>query len=188
MENKGTEKLMTDRLVLRKFTPEDAEPMFYNWANDPSVTEFLTWLPHKDIQTSVKIIAEWIDNYSKNDFYQWAIELKEIGRPIGSISVVGINEVENAIEIGYCIGQKWWGKGLTAEAFKKVIEFFFNNVGADRVIARHAAENVRSGIVIKKCGLKYVDTFPNSCKTGKGVICDTVLYVKERQTSKNDKI
>ena len=42
MEHLGSRKLETERLIMRAFVPEDARPMFRNWANDPEVTRFLT--------------------------------------------------------------------------------------------------------------------------------------------------
>ena len=44
--HKGTQTIHTERLILRKFTVEDAQAMFENWANDERVTRFLTWCPH----------------------------------------------------------------------------------------------------------------------------------------------
>ncbi|MBQ7283706.1 MAG: GNAT family N-acetyltransferase, partial [Oscillospiraceae bacterium] len=59
------------------------------------------------------------------------------------------------VEIGYCIGRKWWGKGLVAEAFSDLIRFFFEEVGAEKVCARHDVDNPASGRVMQKCGLKF---------------------------------
>lgn len=47
MRHAGTQEIETERLVLRRLTPEDAEMMYQNWANDPQVTKFLRWEPHK---------------------------------------------------------------------------------------------------------------------------------------------
>ena len=41
-------KLETERLLLRRFTVDDAPQMFRNYASDPEVTKYLTWAPHKD--------------------------------------------------------------------------------------------------------------------------------------------
>ena len=38
MNDIGTREIATERLTLRRFEIEDAENMFYNWANDPEVT------------------------------------------------------------------------------------------------------------------------------------------------------
>ena len=44
MKHIGTKVIETRRLILRPFTMEDAQPMFDNWASDPEVTKYLTWL------------------------------------------------------------------------------------------------------------------------------------------------
>lgn len=43
MRHAGTQEIETERLVLRRLTPEDAGMMYQNWANDPQVTKFLRW-------------------------------------------------------------------------------------------------------------------------------------------------
>ena len=43
----GTREIATERLTLRRFEIEDAENMFYNWANDTEVTKYLTWPAHE---------------------------------------------------------------------------------------------------------------------------------------------
>ena len=176
MEHKGTKTINTTRLILRRFKAEDAEFMFKNWANNPRVTEYLSWSPHTSVETTKNLLAEWVKDYAQFDVYKWAIELKDIAEPIGSISAVHINESVDEIEIGYCIGEKWWGNGYAAEAFKAVIYFCFNEIGAKRVCARHATENVNSGKVMKKCGLEYEGTSRKACKTGTGAICDLAVY------------
>lgn len=46
--------------------------------------------------------------YEQKDYYQWAIVPKNNGdEPIGSISVVGMNDDVEMIHIGYCIGKNW---------------------------------------------------------------------------------
>ena len=112
MNHKGTVKIETERLVLRAFVIEDTEAGFRNWMSDERVTEFLRWPTHDDISISERVINEWVKEYEKDkSFYQWAIVLKELGEPIGTISVVEKNEQIDMVHIGYCIGSKWWGTG-----------------------------------------------------------------------------
>ena len=118
MIHKGTKVLETERLILRKFKIEDAQNMFQNWASNPNVTKYLTWSPHSDVEITKLIIDEWLKGYTEDNYYQWAIEIKQLGQPIGSISVVRINEAVNEVEIGYCIGETWWHQGYTSESFK----------------------------------------------------------------------
>ena len=43
MNKAGTQKIETQKLILRRFKIEDAEDMYNNWASDPEVTRYLTW-------------------------------------------------------------------------------------------------------------------------------------------------
>ena len=114
MNHKGTIKIETDRLILRRFTIDDAPDMFKNWASDPEVTKFLTWPTHKDVGVSKWVLDSWIPSYEKDDYYVWAITLKENGdEAIGNIHGLPKDEIE-AVEFGYALGRKWWHQGKSA--------------------------------------------------------------------------
>ena len=53
MKHSGTQRLETDRLVLRRYTRADAAAMYKNWASDDGVTKYLMW-PRTQIRKSVK--------------------------------------------------------------------------------------------------------------------------------------
>lgn len=175
MNHLGTVKLETSRLLLRPFNINDANCMYNNWANDDNVTKYLTWKSYQSIDDANFILNEWTKSYDNKDFYQWAIVLKEIDEPIGSISVVEINEKVNMVTIGYCIGKKWWHKGITSEAFERIIKFLFDEVKVNRIQSRHDVENENSGKVMKKCGLKYEGTLRQSDFNNQGVV-DLCMY------------
>lgn len=154
MRHQGTKRLETERLILRPFTAEDGDAMFRNWASDPEVTRYLTWPTHESVESSRKITAFWEEEAKKPEVYQWAIELKELGEPIGSLSVVRVRETPFSADLGYCIGRAWWGRGLMTEAVRAVILYLIRDVGFDRVAACHDARNPASGRVMKKAGMK----------------------------------
>ena len=56
MNHIGTIRLETDRLILRRFTMDDAEGMLNNWASDDEVTKYLTWPTHQNIETTMAYI------------------------------------------------------------------------------------------------------------------------------------
>ena len=124
MEHQGTKTIETERLILRKFTADDLSAIFHNWTSDEKVTEFLRWPTHKSINITKRVLESWLLEYEKPDFYQWAIIPKEIGEPIGTISVIELNEKTEKVHIGYCLGSRWWHCGFTSEAFTAVIAFF----------------------------------------------------------------
>lgn len=175
MRHQGTVGLETERLVLRRFEIGDAGAMFRNWACDPEVTKFLTWSPYSSEETADRVLAEWIRNYERPDWYQWAIEWKASGEPIGSISVVRMDESIDECELGWCVGRPWWGMGVMTEAAGAVTRFLFDAVGANRVAARHAVENPRSGRVMQKLGMRREGTLRQASRSNQGLE-DVVQY------------
>ena len=114
MKHCGTQKLETDRLVLRRYVNEDAAAMYNNWAADEEVTRFLMWPAHSTLEVSQGVIEDWVKQYTNESYYHWAIVLKENGdEPIGDIAVVDMKEEISMVHIGYCIGRTWWHKGIT---------------------------------------------------------------------------
>ena len=175
LTHKGTLSLETPRLLLRRAQKEDALPMFRNWASDPEVTKFLTWPTYQSVEAAYPVLTLWEESYRNPDFYQWMIVLKDLGEPIGSISVVRLDETTETAEIGYCIGKPWWHLGLTAEALQAVIKYLFQEVGMNRIEAKHDVNNPNSGAVMRKCGMKCEGTARASSRNNQG-ICDTAHY------------
>lgn len=65
MQHKGTVRLETDRLILRRFRLDDSGAAFQNWTSDKRVTEFLRWPAHDTVNTTKKIIQMWVDGYAQ---------------------------------------------------------------------------------------------------------------------------
>ena len=176
MKHCGTQQLETDRLILRRYTVDDASAMFRNWSADEDVTRFLMWSPHASEEISKRVIEEWETLYSDKKFYHWAIVLKDGNdEPVGDIAVVNMNEATSMAHIGYCLGKNWWNKGITSEALKAVIDFLFDRVGFNRIESRHDPRNPNSGKVMQKCGMKYEGTLRSSDWNNSG-ICDACYY------------
>lgn len=186
MRHAGTQEIETERLILRRLAPEDAEMMYTNWASDPQVTKYLRWEPHKTVNETRELLAAWATLYPNLDYYQWAIVEKAPEQVFGSISVYNSllgepqqkaawpgRDLSNGIwEPGYCIGRAWWNKGFTTEALRAVVEYWFRHTDSTWLACCHAAENPASGRVMAKAGFVYdhdsvyhkFDGTPISCK------------------------
>lgn len=175
MKYLGTVRLTTPRLILRRFGEEDAEAMYQNWASHDIVTKYLTWPTHESIEVTRSVLKHWEEQYKDNQFYQWCIELKSLKEPIGSISVVSQDAQTKCAEIGYCIGEQYWNKGITSEALRAVMDFLWNHEAFQRIEAKHDLSNPASGRVMQKCGLRYEGTKIAAGFNNTGV-CDLVLY------------
>ena len=176
MKHCGTQTLETKRLILRRFTVRDADAMYTNWASDPEVTRYLTWPAHAGVETSRAVLADWTAAYAQESCYQWAIVLKDrADEPVGSIGAVDVSDDIAAVQIGYCLGRRWWHQGIMSEALGAVMDFFFDAVGCNRIACRHDPRNPHSGMVMQKCGMKYEGTQRSADRNNQG-ICDTSWY------------
>ena len=179
MNKAGTQRIETDRLILRRFRSEDAEDMYANWASDPEVTRFLTWPTHSSVDVTKAILSDWIPRYEDGGYFNWAMEYKDTGKVIGNISVVRLIESIDAGEMGYCMSRAYWGQGLMPEALSAVMDHLFDVVGLNRVAACHDAKNPKSGRVMEKAGMKQEGILRAAGKNNLG-ICDEVWHAMIR--------
>ena len=154
----GTEQLETNRLILRRHKMNDADDMYNNWVTDTEVCRFWSWEPHKNIEETKGVLAGWIEEYKKTDTYHWIIILKSISQAVGYIYFADIDDTNNSVSVHYALSRKYWKQGIMSEACKRVIDFAFTVLGAEKVHTTHHIENPASGKVMQKCGMRYVKT------------------------------
>lgn len=174
--DRGTVTIESDRLILRKFSIDDAEDMFHNWASDSAVVDFLSWEPHSSIDVTRQVISTWISAYESDSTYNWCIVMKDTGKAIGHISATQINEKNQRCELDYLLGKAYWNKGIMTEALKLVIDFLFDEVGINRIQAKHDIDNPASGKVMQKAGMKYEGTLRQYRKRRNGTFGCSSVY------------
>ncbi len=155
----GTVRLETERLILRRFTPEDAAAAFEGWTGDAECASRCTWRLHPDVEYTRKILAFWIEEYQDNA-YNWVVELKDTHELIGTISTVSIQRKHQSCELGYCYGSRFWGRGYATEALRRVLDFLLCDCGFHLVEARHSLSNPASGRVMQKAGMRLDAILP----------------------------
>lgn len=155
MTHKGTATLKTERLILRRFTFDDVQAVFDNWASDSEVSKYARQQAHVSVDETKLYLDSIIAAYSNSNNYFWAIILTDLNEPIGRINITGINEPIESVHVSFMIGQQWWSKGYTTEALSAVMQFFFEEVGANRIEGRNDVQNRSSEKVMIKCGFQY---------------------------------
>lgn len=197
MRHAGTQQIETERLLLRKLLPQDADMMYANWASDPEVTRYLRWEPHKSADATRELLAAWATLYPNLDHYQWAIVEKTSGQVFGSVSICNsllgepqqktawpkMDLSQGIWEPGYCIGKRWWNKGYMTEAFRAVVEFWFTHTDSQWLACCHAVNNPASGKVMEKAGFVYDHDAEYHRFDGTAVPCRTYYLTRERYLS-----
>lgn len=155
LNHAGTQTIETRRLVLRRFEIVDAQSVFDNWMSDSEVQNNYGEMACRTIVEAQQILDKWIFSYNNVAFYRWAVILKGLNENIGQIAFYLVDSKNRKVDVEYCIGQSYWGKGYAPEALKAVIEYAFNCIHFNRVQAFHRSKNISSGRVLQKAKMKY---------------------------------
>ena len=150
--------LETERLILRKVNPDDAEDVF-DYASEPDVARFVPWEVHRSLEDSREFINCVLKQYEAGKPAPWAIVWKENGKMIGTIDYVAWYPGHFRAEFGFILSKAYWGKGIAPEAARKVMDFGFERMGLNRIEAECMAENIRSQRVLQKLGMRLEGVF-----------------------------
>ena len=149
--------LETQRLILRKWTEEDAESLF-EYAKDPEVGPITGWPPHKNVEESKNVIRNVL-----NGAECYAICRKENNIAIGSIELIlnshtDMTERDDECELGYWLGQPFWGRGYMPEASRELLRHGFEDLGMTTIWCAYYDGNLKSKRVQEKLGFVYHHT------------------------------
>ena len=147
----------TKRLILRKWTEEDAENL-YKYAKDPDVGPVAGWPPHKSIEESRAVIR---DVFNGAECY--AICEKENNQAIGAVELklkghTDMTDREDECELGYWLGKPFWGRGYMPEASRELLRHGFEDLGMTTIWCAYYDGNLKSKRVQEKLGFVYHHT------------------------------
>lgn len=143
----------TPRLRLRQWRRDDLAP-FADLNADPEVMEHFPTALTRD--KSDKLADVLADRIRDNGFGMWAVEVAETGEFIG---FTGLNPITfdahftPAVEIGWRLARKAWGKGYATEAAEASLAYAFGELGLVEVVSFTATSNIRSQAVMTRIGM-----------------------------------
>lgn len=119
-----------------------------NW----NVARMLARVPHPYTRDQAEAwIALREADWRSGGEITFCIELN--GDAVGSIGLQ--RNASGLYELGYWLGEPWWGQEIMTEAAREVVRFALNELGAERLISGHFLDNAASGRVLEKCGFRY---------------------------------
>ena len=145
-----TFSITTARLRLRPIRRGDARPL-QALCNNWNVARMLSRVPYP---SPVEVVEGWTGAqaaaWESGLAYNFAIEYQD-----GLIGVVGVSRRDDGgYEIGYWLGEPWWGQGLMTEAVGRILDFARASLGLDRLRSDYFVDNPASGRVQEKCGFR----------------------------------
>lgn len=143
----------TERLSFRKFVDSDL-PLLIEQRSDPDVNRYLGGPRRQNAEALSTRMKFYRDCYEKFGAGMCPMIWKETGKMIGT---AGLQPLEDTgeIEVGYSIIKKYWGLGLGTEAARGWLEYGFNTMGLERIVAVAVVANRASQHIMEKLGMKF---------------------------------
>jgi RimJ/RimL family protein N-acetyltransferase len=146
-------EIQTKRLKLRQWQPRDYEP-FAQLNNDPEVMAYYpSTLNEKESTAFAQKLALLI---SKRGWGFWAVELVSDKNFIG---FAGLHEPEASLpftpctEIGWRLSKQYWGNGYATEAARAALQFAFDTLMLEEIVAFTSPLNVKSKAVMERLNM-----------------------------------
>lgn len=165
--------LQCSGFLLRPWKNSDAGFLPKHANNKKIAAQLRDLFPHPYTRKDAK---QWIEMVSSmNDPVRYfAIDVE--GEPVGSIAITPKQDVYRMnAEIGYFLGEQYWGRGIIAEALKAIVSYGFESFDIIRIFAEPYADNLASRRALEKAGFRLEATFRKNIIKG-GVIRDSCIY------------
>jgi RimJ/RimL family protein N-acetyltransferase len=145
-------RLTTERLVLRPPTLDDL-PTWHAIYLDAE--EVWYGAPRSSLDENRTKLERQIARFEQHGFGMCAVELAASGETIGAAGLQHLDDGPE-IEVGYRFLKEHWGHGYATECAQASIDFGFDEVGLDRIVAVALETNIASRRVLEKCGLREI--------------------------------
>lgn len=151
------EPFVTERLVLRRSRPEDAETISA-YRSDPDVHRYQGW-ERTDPEGVRAEIAEMSGRSpgSSGGWVQLSVEERDGNTLVGDVGLSPADDEPGVIKVGYTVAPTFQGRGYATEAIGALVAYAFDVLGAEVVRAYASAENVASLRVAEKVGMRLIE-------------------------------
>jgi RimJ/RimL family protein N-acetyltransferase len=145
----------TERLVVRPFRIEDAEP-FAAYRADPEVARYQSWSDYT-IDQARDYVASLQDEQPgvPGDWFQLAIEVRATGALAGDLALHVDPDEPRQAEVGFTLDPAHQGQGIATEALKGYLRWLFPTFGLHRVIAVTDALNTSAQALLTRAGFRH---------------------------------
>ncbi len=165
--------------ILRKWTPDDLTSLL-KYANNPGISKYMTnQFPHPYTAEKGKEFIEFATKDSPLRIFAIDID-REAAGGIG-IHPQGDIHCKNA-ELGYWLGEPFWGKGIITRAIAQMVDYGFKNFEINRIFARPFGNNMGSQKALEKAGFILETKFEKTLFKN-GEYLDELIYSKRRNSS-----
>jgi ribosomal-protein-alanine N-acetyltransferase len=158
-------RALGEKVVLRPHVESDAEPAFELVHAREPILRWLIWKGPEKMAELRSTYARWLVAGEEASDYHFAIVERESEQLIGSIGVRFAGHPRTG-DVGYWLGEPFWGRGYVTEAVELVSHVAFEHLGAEVLCAWVFVGNEASRIVLERNGYSLVRTVRGRVRQG----------------------
>lgn len=164
--------------VIRRWRLEDSRSLAKNLSNKKILDNLRDGLPYPYTEADAEAYISAMLAADPDKAFAFAITLDD--EAVGSIGAFRCGNIHSrTAELGYYIGEKYWGRGYMTSAVRQLCEYVFENTDILRIFAAPFSTNVASCRVLEKAGFQFEGTLRhNAVKNGK--VLDMKMYALVR--------
>jgi RimJ/RimL family protein N-acetyltransferase len=147
--------LTSERLVLRRFRPEDLDA-FVAYRSDPEIARYQSWEAPYPASQARRFLQELqaLDPDTPGHWFQFALALRPSDRLIGDCAAQVRADDPRQAEIGFTLAPEHQGRGYATEAVRRLLDYLLIERGKHRVRATCDDRNTRSAAVLERVGMR----------------------------------
>jgi RimJ/RimL family protein N-acetyltransferase len=151
----GLAALESGRLSLRRLERRDL-PVLLAYRNDPEVARYQGWGDAFSVDEAETMLAVQLAARPGTPglWFRWMLEEKATGRVVGDCALCVDADEPRQAEVGFTLAREHQGRGLAAEAVRRVLDFAFGELGLHRVVATTDARNAAAAALLERVGMR----------------------------------
>jgi RimJ/RimL family protein N-acetyltransferase len=128
-------------------------PALFTIFGDPEVTRYWGFAILPDLSAAAALLADIHQKFSDGTLFQWGVETVD-SVLVGTCTLANLDWPNRRAELGFALGQAFWGRGYMTAALPAVIDFAFHRLGLHRLYADTDPRNGPSIRLLKRLGFR----------------------------------
>lgn len=153
-------ELFSPRLRYVSFTPEHLND-YFSLESNPLVMKYYRRKASTSLEDSKPFFEKYMNYMARHPQYGgFSVFHRDSGEFIGIAVIMHIelNDQNNDFELGYRLDPKFWNQGYATEMAQRMLEYGFHERGLTEIFGTINPENIISGQILKKIGMKEIGT------------------------------
>jgi len=136
-------------------------PWYAEFAGDADVMQYIGQAGRLSYEQAAERLARYVRCWEEHGLGMFGVRPRDSDAAVGWAGLQPLSGTDE-IEVGYAFGRMSWGRGYATEVAAAAVQWGFESLGLERIVAVASPENAASRRVMDKLGMHYEGVRPGS--------------------------